>query len=211
MDEPDEIDEPWSVETTLATALDLFRADVTRFVGLAALPLLAISVISLPFAFFLPSLGEDGISGRLSTAFVAGLTLALVIVLGAPLGRAALLEAGHPTPPIAWPRMLAVGATVGAICGLGLALWLLPGLVAAVLLYSVPVVALATGNSPVEAVREALQLTARHPGPVLVWAVLALMMTFAGGCLCLIGFLAAYPVATLGSALTYRTTCRTTR
>jgi uncharacterized membrane protein len=90
----------------------------------------------------------------------------------------------------------------GIIVGIGTFLCVIPGIVAAVVLWPAKFVALEKGSSPPDALSEGFKLGSN--GSVALGNFLAGLVAIAGILLCCVGIFVTYPLAMLASAHLYR-------
>ncbi len=122
----------------------------------------------------------------------------LMIVDGKPLDNAALFSTDNLVPFIIGSVVYALGVTVGLI------LCVIPGLIFAFLGYYWSFFVVDKGMEPVDAIKASINMVKENVGTVLVWAIVAAILSFVGLILCCVGYLVAAPVVFIGNAYLYR-------
>jgi uncharacterized membrane protein len=98
---------------------------------------------------------------------------------------------------------LVVGLIIGALETIGYALCFLPGLLVAFFTYFSSYF-VAEGSSPVDAIRESVNLVGSKLGDTFLLALLSILVLIAGVIALLVGVLVAAPVVALAGAYAYR-------
>lgn len=101
-------------------------------------------------------------------------------------------------PVILTSILVSIGVTIGMV------LCVLPGVVFAFLSYFALLFVVDKNQSPIDAIKSSISLIAANFGQALLLAVLAILVIIVGACLCGVGLLAAYPIATIAAAYAYK-------
>jgi uncharacterized membrane protein len=146
-----------------------------------------------------------------SSAFSSLLGVIGQTVFGAAIVRAALditegtpLQLGSVFSRIPWGPVFILAILVSIIETIGLVLCILPGLIAMLFLYFATYFLVDRNVGAIEAIGASFSLVRRDLGKALVWAIVALIVSFVGVCFCIIGLIVTIPVATIGTAYTYK-------
>jgi hypothetical protein len=130
---------------------------------------------------------------------------------GAAIVRAALditegrgLDIGPVLRRVNFGTVLVLAILVAIIETIGFILLIIPGLIAILFLYFATFFLLDQGLGPVDAIKASFNLVRRDLGKALVWAIVAFLVSLVGVCFCLVGLLVTIPVATIGTAYTYK-------
>ena len=100
--------------------------------------------------------------------------------------------------------VIIAGLIVGVITTVGLLLFVIPGLIASIILMFTVVSLLDRNLAPIEAVKTSFNISKAHFGNVVLAWLLMVLTVFVGALLCGVGLLVAAPVATLILVYTYR-------
>jgi uncharacterized membrane protein len=101
-------------------------------------------------------------------------------------------------------QVLIAALLTGILTGIGLVLLVLPGLILMFLLWYTNFFVVDEHASAFDAIGRSVRFTAAHVGPLLLTALLAAVVLIGGAILCLVGLLAAYPIAMLLAAQAFR-------
>ena len=130
---------------------------------------------------------------------------------GAAVVRAALdltegrgLNIGDVFRRINFGTVVVLAVLVAIIETIGFILLVIPGLVAILFLYFATYFLLDRDLGPVDAIKASFGLVGHDLGKALVWAVVAFLVSIVGVCACFVGLLVTIPVATIGTAYTYK-------
>ncbi|MFN8017802.1 MAG: hypothetical protein U0P45_06735 [Acidimicrobiales bacterium] len=122
----------------------------------------------------------------------------LAIVDGKPLNNETLFSTDNLVPFIIASVLFSIAVTIGLI------LCVIPGIVIAFLGWYFGFFLVDKGLEPVEAIKASIDFTKDNVGTLLVWAIVAFIVTAIGYALCCVGALVAVPVVYLGTAFLYR-------
>ncbi|MCU1371701.1 MAG: hypothetical protein JWO77_2895 [Ilumatobacteraceae bacterium] len=122
----------------------------------------------------------------------------LMVVDGKQIDTAELFKTDNLGPYIIGSILVALGATIGFI------LCIIPGVIFLFLSYFWNFYVVDKNMEPVEAIKASIELIRNNVGTVLVWAIVAVILTFVGFALCCVGYLVAAPVVFIGNAYLYR-------
>ncbi|WP_421119959.1 hypothetical protein ACE2AJ_00945 [Aquihabitans daechungensis] len=122
----------------------------------------------------------------------------LMIVDGKQIDNAALFSSENLGPYIIGAILYSLGTLIGTI------LCILPGIIFAFLGYYWNFYVVDKGLEPVEAIKASINLIKDNVGTVLVWAIVAWLLTAVGIALCCVGYLVAAPVVFIGNAYLFR-------
>jgi len=130
---------------------------------------------------------------------------------GAAVVRAALdltegrgLNIGDVFRRINFGTVVVLAILVAIIETIGFILLVIPGLVAILFLYFATYFLLDRDLGPVDAIKASFGLVGRDLGKALLWAVVAFLVSIVGVCVCFVGLFVTIPVATIGTAYTYK-------
>ncbi|MFT4262458.1 MAG: hypothetical protein QM572_03680 [Nocardioides sp.] len=129
---------------------------------------------------------------------------ALVVRAGLDITEGKGLDVGDIFGRIPWAKVFILALIQSAILFVGFLLCILPGIVAAFLLYYATYFVIDRGLEPVDALKASFELVKSNVGSALVWAIVAAIVSVVGLCLCGVGALATLPIAAFGTAYTYK-------
>jgi uncharacterized membrane protein len=101
-------------------------------------------------------------------------------------------------------NVIVAALIVSAATAIGTILCYFPGIIVAFLLAFTMYFVVDQDMAPMDAVRASYKFTTGHLGETILFYLLAGLMLIVGALLCLVGLLAAVPVALIGGAYTYR-------
>ncbi|MEV5000470.1 hypothetical protein [Nocardioides sp. LML1-1-1.1] len=221
---------PWDVGQAVSWGWEKFQRNMSQMIIAALAIFAAFVVFSLLYVFaIIPASSSDGCSVNYTTGDLDCddgwpflLTFAIVAVLGVVffifaqvIGAGLIREALGVTEGRAFTtagvfkfenigNVVVTSLLVGAGTFVGYLLCIIPGIIFAFLsMYSLFFV-VDRNLAPVEAIKASIELVRNNLGPALIWYLVAIVIVFIGELLCLVGLLAAIPVALLGSAYTYK-------
>ena len=122
----------------------------------------------------------------------------LMIVDGRPLDNAALFSTDNLGPFVIGSIIYALGVTIGLI------LCVIPGVIFGFLAYYWNFFVVDKNMEPMDAIKASIDLVKNNVGTVLVWAIVATILTIVGFILCCVGYLVAAPVVFIGNAYLFR-------
>ncbi len=93
---------------------------------------------------------------------------------------------------------------VSVLTGIGFMLCYIPGIIVAFLLSFTGYFVIDKKLAPMEAVKASLNLVKDNVGPVLVFFILAWLVTLAGALLCGVGLIVAIPIVVIGTGYMYK-------
>jgi hypothetical protein len=204
---------PYDAGAAFGRAFRLFGRNAGPFVLVTLLIAVVAVVIGLAsYAAAPDSTSEVGISGNnagrwvlqivgniattlISAALVKG---ALDAVDGRPVSFGAMFTGWNKV------QVLIAALLTGILTGIGLVLLVLPGLILMFLLWYTNFFVVDEHASAFDAIGRSVRFTAAHVGPLLLTALLAAVVLIGGAVLCLVGLLAAYPIAMLLAAQAFR-------
>lgn len=203
----------WSVGNALGYGWSKFTANLGPIIGLTVIVFVG-AIVAGVLGNVIEALAPDN-PDALTRQFFTGISgvLGFLVqtVLGAIVVRAALditegraVDFGSIWGRIPFGLVLILGILDSVIVGIGLALFFLPGLIAVFFLSYSTYFLLDRDLSPVDAIKASVSFVAKNFGSAFVWAVIALLVTVVGVCLCLVGLLATIPIAMIGTAYTYK-------
>jgi hypothetical protein len=170
--------------------------------------LIALFVALVYLVFALISFSVDSVAGRVVFEVIS-FFVGQVVTLG--LYRAALMVTAGETPELGkvftTDRLgeFIIGSLLYAlIVVVGLILCIVPGVIAAVMLYFYGFYILDRNLSATDALRASYDLVRTHAGPVVALLLVALLVYFVGFLLCGIGVLVTGPIALIMVAYGYR-------
>jgi uncharacterized membrane protein len=208
-------EERWSVGDALGYGWRKFTQNVGPILVLTLVVLLGSFVLGivgsvLDRAVFGTS-GDGAFASNDRNVFSSLLGFLGQAFFGAVIVRAALdltegraLDIGGIFRRIPFGPVVVLAIVVAVIETIGFILLVIPGLVAILFLYFATFFLLDHRPGPLEAVRSSVRLVARDLGKALVWAIVAFLVTLVGFCFCLVGAFVTFPVATIGTAYTYK-------
>jgi hypothetical protein len=103
-----------------------------------------------------------------------------------------------------WGSVVVAALLIGLGTFIGYLLCILPGIVFAFLAYYTMFFVIDRRMAPVDAIKASIQMSKDNLGPLILFFLLSLVVYFVGELLCLVGLLAAIPVAVIAQAYTYR-------
>lgn len=181
-----------------------------EFVGQIIVAVIIYVVVIGVFSFLgnIISTSIDSVIGSLIFSFLQLLVFSvisivliravLLIVDGKPLDTAALFSSDNLGPYIIGAILYSLGTTIGLI------LCVIPGIIFAFLGYYWNFFVVDKGLEPVEAIKASINLVKENVGTVLVWAIVAWLLSVVGLMVCCVGYLVAAPVVFIGNAYLYR-------
>lgn len=122
----------------------------------------------------------------------------LLVVDGKQLDTNALFSTDNLGPYIIASLLYSVGTIIG------LALCIIPGIIFGFLAYFWNFFLVDKGLEPVEAIKASINMVKENVGTVLVWAIVATIISFVGIILFCVGYLVAAPVVYIGTGYLYR-------
>lgn len=122
----------------------------------------------------------------------------LMVVDGKQIDNAALFSTDNLGPYIIGSILVSLGTFVGLI------LCVIPGVIFMFLSYFWNFFLIDKNMEPVEAIKASIELIRNNVGTVLVWAIVAIVLSVVGIILCCVGYLVAAPVVFIGNAYLYR-------
>lgn len=207
-------DDAWSVGNALTYGWKKFTQNVGSILLLALMVFLGSVVLGIVGSVIDRAILGSADPGSLrSTSTPVASLLGLIgqTVFGAVIVRGALdltegrrLQIGSLFGRINLGAVLLLAIVVGIIETIGLALCFLPGLIAMLFLYFATYFLLDRNIGALDAIKASFNLVRRDLGKALVWAIVALIVTFVGVCFCFVGLLVTIPVAIIGTAYTYK-------
>jgi hypothetical protein len=122
----------------------------------------------------------------------------LMIVDGKPLDTAALFSTDNLGQYVVGALLFALGTWIGLI------LCVIPGIIFAFLAYYWNFFIVDKGLEPVDAIKASIDMVKNNVGTVLIWAIVAFIITAIGFAICCVGAIVAVPVVFIGNAYLYR-------
>jgi hypothetical protein len=122
----------------------------------------------------------------------------LMIVDGKQMDTAALFSTDNLGQYIVGALLVALGTWIGLI------LCVIPGIIFAFLAYYWNFFIVDKGLEPVDAIKASIDMVKENVGTVLIWAIVAFLITAIGFALCCVGAIVAVPVVFIGNAYLYR-------
>ncbi len=181
-----------------------------EYLGAIIVAVIIYVVVLLGFSFLgnIVSSQIDSIFGSLIFSFAQVLVFSaisiiliravLLIVDGKELDNATLFSTDNLVPYIIGALLYSLGVTIGFI------LCFIPGIIFGFLGYYWGFFVVDKGLEPVEAIKASINLVKENVGTVLVWAIVAWLLTVIGLALCCVGYLVAAPVVFIGNAYLFR-------
>jgi uncharacterized membrane protein len=203
----------WSVGSALGYGWRKFTQNLGPILVLALIVWVGIIVFGILGAIIDRSVSDgSGLwAQQLSSAITSLLSTFIQAILGAAVVRAALdltegrsIDVGSIFSRIPFGPVLILAILTAVIEAVGFLLCILPGLVALLFLYFSTYFLLDRNLSPVDAMKASVDLVRRNLGTALVWSIVAFVVTLVGVCLCFVGLLVTIPVATIGTAYTFK-------
>lgn len=205
----------WSVGNALSYGWAKFKENLG--------PIILLTVILLAASVVLSILGSvldravfgtnDDVSVTQSTRSVFSSLLgfigqaffgAMVVRAGLDITEGRAVEVGSIFRRINFGPVLILAILVAIIETIGFFLLIIPGLIAILFLYFATYFLLDQNLGPFDAIKASFNLVRRDLGKALVWAIVAFLVTVVGVCLCCVGLLVTVPIATIGTAYTYK-------
>ncbi len=125
--------------------------------------------------------------------------MALKITRGETVGMGDVLPSGPLVVPFA-----ITGIIVNVITFIGIALYIVPGIIAATFLLFSQFVVLDEGLQPGDAIKRSIDLVKGQAGSVFGFMVVAFLIMAVGVILCLVGLFVAWPLAVVAAAKVYK-------
>jgi hypothetical protein len=205
----------WSVGNALSYGWAKFKENLGTILLLTVILLAASVVLSIVGSLLDQAVfgTRDDIAVGQSTRSVFSSLLGFLgqAFFGAVVVRAALditegraLEIGSIFQRLNIGAVLVLAILVAIIQTIGFILLVIPGLIAILFLYFATFFLLDQNLSPIDAIKASVNLVRRDLGKAFVWAVVAFLVSIVGVCLCCVGLLATVPIATIGTAYTYK-------
>ncbi len=207
--------QPPGLGDALTYGWEKFKANVGAILTAVVVYIIGFAVV---FAILYATLiaaasgGDAGIAGAL---FVAALMSIIVVLLsflvqaGLVRGALAITRGEKPTTahffttehlgPIVVAALLVALAT-----GIGTVLCYLPGIVVGYLSSFTLFFLIDKNLGAVDAIRASVQFTIKHPGTLIVYAIVAGLIVSVAALACLLPLLVAFPVVLLGQAYLYK-------
>ncbi|MFT4287929.1 hypothetical protein [Nocardioides sp.] len=146
---------------------------------------------------------STGVSSALQ--FLASTVLGAIVIRGAlDLTEGRSLDIGSIFSRLDFGGLIVLGLLNAVIVGIGFVLCVIPGIIAMFMLYYSTYFLIDKGLPPVESLKASFNMVKDNLGQALVWAIVALIVTYVGLCLCGVGILATAPIAIIGTAYTYK-------
>jgi len=205
--------EAWSVGSALGYGWTKFSQNVGSILLLTLVVFvgsLVAGVVANVIQLMAPD-DESLLVGQLFAGISTLISFLVQIVLGAIVVRAGLdltegrpLEIGWIWSRIPFGPVIVLGVLESIIIGVGVVLCFLPGLIAAFFMAYASYFLLDRNLSPVDALKASVSFVSKNLGSAFVWSIVAFIVTILGICLCVVGLLATIPIATIGTAFTYK-------
>ena len=179
---------------------------------LLLLAIVGVTVVFYIMAFFIGSAVDSFFVGFILQITISFIGLALAFIIGRGLIRIVLdlcdgkpVEAGKlfdfsNIGPYAIAAIL-----YSVIVGVGYMLCVIPGIIAAVLLWFWAFAQVDGDRAPVDALKASYELVMARPGEVILFIIVANLVNFAGSLLCGIGLFVTIPVTMIASGYAWRT------
>ena len=173
------------------------------FVGIAIFEVLS----------FVVQRGSSGFGGIFLSLVFSGLAAIVGFVLEYGVVRASLAVVdGRPVSfAEAWNMdrfgpFLIAAILRGLIVFVGILLCVIPGIIASFLLWFTPYFVIDKQLSPTESLSASYNLVKSHAGLLVLFAIVATVVYFAGAIVCLVGLLVSIPVVLIATAFMYKRT-----
>ncbi|MDQ6687529.1 MAG: hypothetical protein M3Z50_07960 [Actinomycetota bacterium] len=209
----------YSAGTAFGNAFGMFFKNAGPFLLLTVVVLVVgvgSSLVGLAFNSGHTTSGSGAFSASMTGGSVVGILFRLIgqvlsVIFSAALVRGAL-DAVDGKPVTfggmfeGWSKVqvLIAAVVVSVLTLLGLILLILPGIVAAFLLWFTNFFIVDQGKSFWDAITSSVKFTAAHVGPLLLTALLGFLCLFVGALLCGLGLLVALPVTMIAAAYAFR-------
>lgn len=143
----------------------------------------------------------------LVSSFVVGV-FSWVVGMGLARGALDVVDTGQTTlgamfSRIPWGQAIVAGLLVWLATSIGTLLCIIPGLIAAYMLYYATYAVL-DGRSATDALGDSFRFTKDNLGDTILFLLLGVVVVIAGICACFIGLVVAMPVLYIGAAYTWR-------
>jgi len=195
--------------TAIAFAWETYKKRQWLFTGAAAL--VALAYIATEFLSTVLDAPVCGLSAK--SCWISDF-VAFVISTPIDMGITAACLAAHDNPrtfrlgalwhPQRFWRFLATSIIVYLICAAGFALFVIPGVLAAVLFVFSGFLVIDRGLGPFQAMKESIRLTTGHFWPLLVLCLVLFLLVLLGALALGLGLLIAGPVVGIALAHVYR-------
>ena len=106
--------------------------------------------------------------------------------------------------PLKFPKILLTGLVLSIATTIGFALCVLPGIIFAIFSYFTIYFVIDKDEDPFQAIQSSFKLVGDNFGNALLSGLLSVLVLLGGALLCLVGLLAAIPIATIAGAYAYR-------
>jgi len=203
---------PADIGAAFSYAWRKFTQNAGPIILIALAVFLGIAVFQA-ISFFVQRSANGGFGAFFLSLIFAGLAAIVGFVLEYGVVRAALAVVdGRPvTFAEAW-NMDRFGPFViaailrGLIVFVGLLLCIIPGLIASFLLIFTPFFVIDKQLSPTESISASFNLVKSRAGLLVLFAIVAVVIYFAGAILCFVGLLVSIPVVLIATAYMYKRT-----